>query len=93
MEQLISDLTQVILGHFHNAELDLQLIPGSSGRVSGFLATDDFEGVSQRERQRILWDFLRKNVGIEEQQKVSSVLTLTTGEKEAFLEDVNDTNH
>ncbi|MEN6358387.1 MAG: hypothetical protein ABFD83_15040 [Armatimonadota bacterium] len=54
-----------------------------SGKISGFLVWDGFAGLSQTDRQKRLWDVLRKSLGAKAVQ-VSTIFTYTSGEYETL---------
>lgn len=77
-------LTTLFEEHFPGSALHLD--QATAPRIGGFLVWDRFEGVSQRERQRKVWSVLRDNLPVEDQRRITAVLTLTPLEQEAILE-------
>lgn len=88
MEQLIESLKAQLTGHFQGAELQISPVSGGD-RLSGYMTWEEFEGVPQRERQRDLWQFLR-NLPEQTQRQISSILTLTPGERDNYLENATE---
>ena len=59
----------------------LKFEPNTDGRtVSGFLVSEDFNGMENADRQDKLWDILEQNLSIDEQSKILSVIVLTPDE-------------
>ncbi len=83
MEQLKARVAAVINDHLPGAEVDLEFIPESE-KLSGHVISGEFLGLSQRERQRILWDVLRARLTLPEQGALSAILTFTPAEMHAL---------
>lgn len=89
MDDLVSHLENALHHRFPGSSPALSLIESGSpiySRVGGFLVWDGFDGVSQRERQRQIWDLLRSDFTTEQQVRVSAILTLTPLEEQVMLE-------
>jgi acid stress-induced BolA-like protein IbaG/YrbA len=84
MEQFIQKLTRLLGQHFADADVELESL--GSGRFSGFLIWDGFEGQEQIKRQRQVWKVLRSELTATEQLKVAAILTLTRQEMAAARE-------
>ncbi len=54
----------------------------SGGKVGGFIISATFVGMSQIERQNMLWDYLDDNLGKEEILHIVSLVTVTPDEDE-----------
>ncbi|MBC8140378.1 MAG: hypothetical protein H7Y38_02925 [Armatimonadetes bacterium] len=87
METFIAHLTDQISNRFQNAQLSFDTFPG--GQVGGVMAWSGYDGVAHRERQRSLWNVLRE-LPVEEQRRISSVLTLTPHEQQGYLENATE---
>ncbi len=61
-------------------EFDLQETPG--GKVGGFIISPTFVGMSQIERQNMVWDYLDKNLDKREILHIVSLVTVTPEEDE-----------
>ena len=64
-----------------NREIEME--PREDGRVSGFLIWEGFTGSEHIERQRMVWEVIRRELARDEQAKVAAVLTLTPEEMTA----------
>ena len=53
-----------------------------SGRLGGFVVSDTFSGISQIDRQNMLWDGLEKIPDEEKQLKIIALLTMMSAEVE-----------
>ncbi len=85
MDPFLAHLDALLEKHFPGSEFQRdQAAPAP--RIGGFLVWDRFEGTSQRERQRQVWSVLHGNLPVEDQQRVTAILTLTPLEQEAILE-------
>lgn len=85
MHKLIARVTNVLSERFPGAEPALTPVPQGE-RAGGFLAWSGFDGVPQRERQRMVWDTLRARLTLDDQQRVTAILTLTPFEQDDVLD-------
>jgi len=85
MDELIARVSRVLQERFPGAEPALAPVPLGE-RAGGFLVWDGFDGVPQRERQRMIWDTLRARLAREDQQRVTAILTLTPVEQDDILD-------
>jgi len=60
--------------------LEIEVKP--SGRLGGFVVSDTFSGISQIDRQNMLWDGLEKIPDEEKQLKIIALLTMMSAEVE-----------
>lgn len=65
-------------GAFADPEVSLEST--RSGRVGGFLVSDDFAAIPQVDRQALLWGFLESRLDKVELGQIVSILTLTRAE-------------
>lgn len=81
--ELEERVKQALLGGpFADAEISLEAT--ATGRVGGFLVSPDFAGMSQVDRQELLWKELETRLSRDELVGIVSILTLTPDEvKEA----------
>ncbi|MCP4347769.1 MAG: hypothetical protein GY795_19890 [Desulfobacterales bacterium] len=63
-----------------NPDLEIEATP--EGRVGGFIISESFLGISQIERQNMLWDKLDKILDEEKRLKIIGLLTMTPAEAE-----------
>ena len=63
-----------------NPVLEIEIKP--SGRLGGFVVSETFSGISQIDRQNMLWDGLEKILDEERQSKIIALLTMTPAEVE-----------
>ncbi len=63
-----------------NPDLEIEETP--EGRVGGFIISESFLGISQIERQNMLWDKLDKILDEEKRLKIIGLLTMTPAEAE-----------
>lgn len=81
MEDLLQKLSDLLRSRFPQCEIELEY--RGDGRVSGFLIWEGFAGSEHIERQRMVWNLIRKELPQEEQVKIVAVLTLTPEEMTA----------
>jgi acid stress-induced BolA-like protein IbaG/YrbA len=81
MDDLLQKLSALLRAHFPQSEIEME--PRTDGRVSGFLIWEGFVGSEHIERQRMVWDLIRKELPRDEQARVIAVLTLTPEEMTA----------
>lgn len=80
MEKLQQKVIEKLRKHFaQHVEDGLETIP-KSGRVTGWVAAEAFEELDHRERQKLLWDVLDRELTQEEQSNVGPIATLTPEE-------------
>lgn len=79
MAELQGKVEQLLTENFAGAQTELETLPDLE-KVSGFLIWPGFEGLDQLERQRRLWELLRRRLGRAEQRNVSALLTVTPDE-------------
>jgi len=60
----------------------IELAPAASGRVGGFVISDSFDGMTQIDRQSMLWNRLGDILDREKRLRIVSLLTLTPAEAE-----------
>ena len=85
MEKFMTPLRRMLIQHFPNAEVELEIAEPSE-RVGGFLIWDGFSGRDHIERQDELWRVLRANLSPDDQSKITAVLTVTPDELYAMRE-------
>jgi stress-induced morphogen len=78
MEDIKRRLSEVLTQQFPDSELEV--VSSSADRIGGLLIWKGFEGQEQIERQRTLWNVLRRSLSKDEQLQVASLLTLTPEE-------------
>jgi acid stress-induced BolA-like protein IbaG/YrbA len=61
---------------------EIHLETTRSGNVGGFVISPRFSGLSQLDRQDVLWADLRKRLSPEQLQRIVSILTMTPDEVE-----------
>lgn len=86
MEQELRQ-TLIDLG-FRDEEIHLESTP--SGKVGGWIISDNFDGVSQIERQNNLWARLRERLPPEKLAKIVAILTMTPLEVEDDVDEIED---
>ena len=62
------------------------------GHLFAVVATGAFEGMPQRERRRMVWDYLRENARPEDLAHVYQVYALTTREYDARVLSASETS-
>lgn len=85
MGQFMKQLQDLLKEGFPGSEPHLQQATPAP-RIGGFLIWPEFEGVSQSERQSQVWNVLRNKLGVEDQQRITAILTLTPYEEQSILE-------
>lgn len=86
MEETIEAVRKVLSVSFPNSVSDLEeTVPGR--KVGGSLITEEFLGMEQIERQRLLWRVLRERLSAQDQLRLGTIITLTPQEV-AAMEDV-----
>jgi acid stress-induced BolA-like protein IbaG/YrbA len=60
----------------------IELEKSSDGRIGGFVISDSYKGLSQIERQNMLWEQLSKLLDKEKQRQIMAILTMTPSEVE-----------
>ena len=83
MEQLKTQVETLIRARFPDADVELEWVADSE-KLSGHVVSEEFRGMMQRERQRLLWDVLRAGLSTQEQQTLSVLLTFTPAEVRAL---------
>jgi len=78
-DELISTLSSPTSGIF-SPQFDLEKTP--SGRVGGFIVSPTFEGMSQFDRQHLVWDYLDKVFGPDRLTNIVTLVTVTPDEAE-----------
>jgi hypothetical protein len=68
-------LTTILTNHFPEAEIKIEQA-NVAARVHGMIVWSGFEGVDQVDRQSRLWKVLRKHLSLDEQSKISAILTM-----------------
>ncbi|MFB3894146.1 MAG: hypothetical protein ACE15C_19250 [Phycisphaerae bacterium] len=53
---------------------------GLSGKIGGVLVWKQFEGLDQVDRQEKVWNLLRQHLSMDEQSRLSLMITLTPDE-------------
>lgn len=81
MEDIIQKLTAIVSQFFPGSEVELDRVDPE--RVSGLLIWDGFQGQSHIERQRRVWQVLRKELTPSEQSHVAALMSLTRDETTA----------
>ncbi|RJP32197.1 MAG: hypothetical protein C4547_14340 [Phycisphaerales bacterium] len=82
MDELHQKVIDTVRSHLDPDVADgLESIP-SSGRVTGWIAATAFEGQGDRERQRLLWDLLGRELTPAERARVGPIVALTPAEAE-----------
>jgi len=79
MDELIRKIEAEVRDEFAGAQTELDTIDPE--RVSGYVIWDGFGGLSQLERQSLLWQALRRELSPDAQMGISAILTLTPREK------------
>lgn len=74
MEPFIEKLRQVLRTEFAGSQDELE--PRASRKVGGFLVWDGFSGLEQIERQHRVWNVLKSRLNLEDQRRITAVLTL-----------------
>ena len=76
------ELENILIGMGLKAPvLEIEIKP--SGRLGGFVVSETFSGISQIDRQNMLWDGLEKILDEKRQSKIIALLTMTPAEVEA----------
>ena len=78
MEDILQKLSALLRSHFPNCELEIEYV--ADGNVSGFMIWEGFELLDHIDRQRKVWEVIRKNLSRDEWGKVRAVLTMTPEE-------------
>ncbi len=89
MEQLIQHLSEIFALDYPGSQMQLSQTP-STMKVGGFILWDGFEDKTQIERQRMVWQTLRERLPVQDQQRITAILTLTPLEHTSILEDEDD---
>ena len=69
----------------HKVEFHLEELSG--GKISGNVISDTFDGMDDAERQRVIWDALDAEFGIQSTQAVGTLLAYTSAEWYVTLQD------
>lgn len=64
---------------------ELEVLPG--GKVSGSIVSDTFSGMTDSDRQKVIWDALEAEWGAEATRKVGTILAYTSAEWNVSLTD------
>ena len=82
MELTKDELRQVLLELKAEADppLHIEFEEARSGKIGGFILWKKFEGMTQRDRQNMIWDHLEKALPDEKRQRIITILTLTPAE-------------
>ena len=64
---------------------ELEVLPG--GKISGSVISDTFVGMTDSERQKVIWDALENEWGAEATRKVGTILAYTSAEWNVSLTD------
>lgn len=86
MDQLMSLLDEVFDRSFPGSRHPIAPVLPNSPRMGGFVVWDGFDELSQRERQKAVWQAIRDNLDSQDQQRITAILTLTPSEEQAMLE-------
>ena len=76
-EQQLRDLLTRLL-HLSTPRFELEKLPG--GKLAGSVISDTFVGMSDSERQKVIWDALENELGAQATLSVSSLLAYTDAE-------------
>jgi acid stress-induced BolA-like protein IbaG/YrbA len=60
----------------------IELEKSSDGRIGGFIISESYKGLSQIERQNMLWEQLSKLLNKKKQRQIMAILTMTPAEVE-----------
>ncbi|ETR69525.1 MAG: hypothetical protein OMM_09521 [Candidatus Magnetoglobus multicellularis str. Araruama] len=60
----------------------IELEKSTDGRIGGFIVSESYKGLSQIERQNMLWEQLSKLLNKEKQRQIMAILTMTPSEVE-----------
>ena len=74
LEQTLSDPESKI----EKPKFELESIP--KGKVGGFVISRTFFGMSQLDRQNLVWDYLDAKLPKEKRMRIVTLVTLTPGE-------------
>lgn len=85
MDEFRTRLKELLEKNFRGSDAHLEQA-SPAPRIGGFIEWDGFDGLSQRERQSRVWAVLRGNLPVEDQQRITAILTLTPLEQQAILE-------
>ena len=83
MGVLKKKVESLVTANLPGATTAIEVIP-QSGKLSGYIVWDGFKGKLQRERQRELWQILRRNLNPQEERSLSAILTLTQAEMQSL---------
>lgn len=81
-------LEDVLKSSFEDASVDVGETPFQ--RVHALVVSGSFRGVTDRDRQDLVWQALKRELSKEEQQHVSFVLASTPEEEQALEEHPSD---
>lgn len=82
MEPFIEKLRTLLRSEFVNSQDELE--PRPPRKVGGFLIWEGFSGQEQIERQQQVWSVLRKRLSLEDQRRITAILTFTPTEWSAI---------
>ena len=77
LDELRERLTGLLRRQFTGADIRWD----TDDRLVGLLIWQGFEGYSQTERQRRLWETLRREVPLDDQSRILGLLTVTPSEQ------------
>jgi len=80
MIQNEKDLEDFLIAELNlvSPQFELERLPG--GKISGSIISDSFNGMSDSQRQKEIWDALEKDLGNEATRKVGTLLAYTNTE-------------
>ena len=78
MEDILQKLSALLQLHLPQSEIEMEYV--RDNKVSGFLIWEGFAGSEHIERQRMVWNLIRKELSQDEQARIIAVLTLTPEE-------------
>lgn len=87
MEEFKTTLEQHLRDFFEGSDPQLEIVEPME-KVGGVLVWQGFEGEAQHKRQAELWGFLRRNLDLLDQMRITAILTVTPAEMAALLEGV-----
>lgn len=87
MEEFKEALEQSLRDFFPGCDPQLEIVEPME-KIGGVLVWQGFEGKPQHQRQAQLWAFLRQDLNLVDQMRVTAILTVTPLEMATLLEGV-----
>ena len=72
------ELSTLLLDRLPGAKIEFKF--GSESRIGGIIISQQFEGLSQLDRQRLLWEHLDSKLPEAKRQRIMALLTMTPDE-------------